>query len=131
ADGEYRMRVGSSYTPDSGPNDACSHTSQGEYEDYTIEVIALEDCEGDPVVGAITDDFSICANEEFSLEVENASDAANNLTRVWQSSPADEDDWTDLSEENQSPNITFEEGIDEETDFRYMLQCEEGDPVYS
>src|SRR5699024_2569691 len=131
ANGEYRMRVGSSYTPDSGPNDACSNTSQGEYEDYTIEVVALEDCEGTPVAGDIMEDFNVCAGNEFTLETEGASAAANNLIRVWQSSPAGEEDWTDLSEENQGPIITIEEGIDEETDFRYKVQCEEDDPVYS
>src|SRR5690606_25123894 len=40
----YRLRIGSSYTPDSGPNSACGHNGQGEFEDYTIQVVAPPSC---------------------------------------------------------------------------------------
>src|SRR5699024_2966644 len=114
-----------------GSPNSCDESGYGETEDYTIKIIPLEDCEGTPDAGEVMDDFSICAGEAFNIETEGASVAANNLTRVWQSSPAGENDWTDLSESNQGTNITIEEGIEEETDFRYMLQCGEDDPVYS
>src|SRR5699024_6277900 len=75
-------------------------------------------------------ELDVCASVGFDLVSEDASIPANNLSRIWQSSPAGEEDWTDI-EGATSPVHFLEEGIEEETDFRYKVQCNEDDPEYS
>src|SRR5699024_1288790 len=41
----------------------------------------------------------------------------------WQSSPAGEDDWTDLNVSSYTLNLS--DGVTEATDFRYYVACEE------
>src|SRR5699024_3311201 len=110
--GNYRMRVRLVYSGGSDI-DPCSQESYGETEDYEVEVIQLEDCEGTPTAGTAEDDeFNVCPNMPITLAVDGASAPANGLDRIWQSSPAGEDDWTDI--ENAHANTyVYEEGIDE------------------
>ncbi|MGB3344275.1 MAG: BspA family leucine-rich repeat surface protein, partial [Aequorivita sp.] len=49
--GNYRMRIGSSHVPQTGPINACAHNKNGEYEDYTIVVGTLDSCTGTPDAG--------------------------------------------------------------------------------
>src|SRR5699024_8941253 len=99
--------------------------------DYEVEIIELEDCEGTPTAGTAEDDeFSVCAGNAFTLSISGASDPANGLERIWQSSPAGEDDWADI-EDAHANTYVVEEGIDEPTDFRYKVTCNDGEPDYS
>src|SRR5690625_4025100 len=119
--GETRMRIGISYTPSSGPNDPCESGSR-EFEDYTFEVLALEDCEGTPTAGTVDPEMNVCAGMPFTLSSEGATAAANGLDRIWQLSPAGEDDWT-YSEDSNPPHFILEDGITGPTDFRYSVNC--------
>lgn len=93
--------------------------------DYTIEITRLEDCAeanaGDPLETAI----EICPNHTFSVSVEGNSPEANGLTRTWQTSPAGEDNWTDLNV--AASTLTVDDGIEEPTDYRYHVECDNGD----
>ncbi len=124
-DGTHRMRIGSSYTPGTGPANSCGHTGQGEFEDYTIEIITLGACT-EAVAGTIVGDTEreVCALAPFSLSVEGNSEPADGLIRTWQSSPAGEDDWTDLDVSNSTITIV---GIDVPMDYRYHVECDNGD----
>ncbi len=126
AAGNYRMRIGSSYTPNSGPANACGHTGSGEYEDYTIEIVQLATCTeaiAGTVVGSTT--MEVCALTPFSMSVTGNSEPADGLTRTWQSSPAGAGTWTDLGVASSTINI--DSGIDTATDYRYHVECINGD----
>ena len=121
--GNYRMRVRMVYSSSAPTFTACSIEGDGETEDYTVEIIELDACQGTPTAGTINeDDFSICSNFSFSLSVSGATDPANGLERIWQSSPAGEGIWTDLPGAT-SPSYTFMNGVNEDTDFRYKVTC--------
>src|SRR5699024_7974054 len=84
--------------------------------------LALDDCEGTPTAGTVEPEMSVCSGIAFTLSSEGATAPANGLDRIWQSSPAGEDDWTDIEGSNSS-NDLFEEVITEPTDFRYSINC--------
>ncbi len=125
ASGNYRMRIGSSYTPNSGPANACAHTGQGEYEDYTINIATLDTCT-EAVAGTVVGEteMEVCALAPFSMTVTGNSEPADGLTRTWQSSPAGAGTWTDLGVASSTITIA---GIDVATDYRYHVECTNGD----
>ena len=130
--GNYRMRVRLVYGSGAPTFDACSTEGDGEAEDYTVEAIQLEGCQGTPTAGTINeDDFSICPNSSFSLSISGASEPAIGLERIWQSSTSGEDEWTDIAGAT-STSYTFQNGIEETTDFRYKVTCNNsGETAYS
>jgi len=65
--GATRMRIGISYTPQSGPADPCSTSNNGEYEDYTFTVLAP--CT-DPIVD-LGNDTAICEGTSLTLDAGN------------------------------------------------------------
>src|SRR5699024_5645495 len=91
--GNYRLRVRLVYGS-SADIDPCGSATYGETEDYTVEIIELEDCT-EPVVAGdpVESEIEICAGLPFDIGVTDTSDPANGLLRQWQSSPAGEDDW--------------------------------------
>lgn len=100
--------------------EACDTQVKGEAEDYWVEILEATTCAGTPDAGSGSD-LSICASEEFSLLIEGASPAANGLSGQWQSS-IDGVTWTDVSGETQK-HLTVENGIEEDTYYRYILTC--------
>src|SRR5690625_206960 len=62
--GEYRLRVRLVYS--SSSIQPCGSASWGETEDYTVEIIQLEDCEGPVTAGTVADDFEIRSEEHTS-----------------------------------------------------------------
>src|SRR5690625_2483462 len=130
--GETRMRIASHWSSTTGDVDPCeTDFSSGEFEDYTFEVIPLEDCSGTPDAGMAMDDFSVCEEVGFELFVEHASERANGLERIWQSSVSGEDDWTDIEDANDT-SYFVEDGITEAMEYRYKMHCEFSDEtVYS
>lgn len=124
--GNYTMRVRLVYSGGSSI-DPCSEEAYGETEDYTVTIIQLEDCEGPVSAGDPTEtELNLCANIPFTLEVTGVSDPAEGLTRQWQSSPAGEEDWSDI-EGAQSNTYVVNDGIEEPMDFRYVVTCSFGE----
>src|SRR5690554_5880280 len=126
--GDYRLRVRLVYSTTTW--DACTEVGYGEIEDYMVTIIQLEACEGTPNAGTPDEAaFTVCALTPFNVSVSDGADAANGLTRIWQLSPAGQNDWVDI-EGASARNFTHNPGIDEATDFRYTVMCEnsgEGD----
>ena len=121
--GNYRLRVRMVYTSSDLDFDACGNQSFGETEDYMIEILELPGCSGTPEAGTVDlSELSVCANFAFDLSVTGASDPADGLTRVWQSSPAGENVWTDIPGAS-STTYTVAGGISVPTDFRYRVEC--------
>src|SRR5690625_2208735 len=127
--GEYRMRVKMDYN--SSDIDPCEGASWGETEDYTVEIVQLDQCT-DPVnAGEVVEsEILVCAGIAFTIAVTDATEPAEGLTRQWQSSPAEEEDWTDI-EGAHSTNYTVSAGVNEPTDFRYKIVCNDGEADYS
>src|SRR5690554_2306413 len=124
--GETRMRIVSHWLSSSGTIDPCATGfDYGEFEDYTLEVVALEAC-SEAIAGTVVGDteMEVCANAPFSMSVEGNSEPASGLTRTWQSSPAGDNTWTDLGQSSSTITIA---GISEPMDYRYHVECENGD----
>ncbi len=125
APGDYRLRVRLIYSSSNG--DPCSSEAFGETEDYKVTIIDLNACEGTPIAGAPNETaFTVCATIPFNVTVTGSSDAASGLARIWQSSPAGQNEWTNI-EGASSQNFQVIGGINEPTDYRYSLTCEFSD----
>src|SRR5690554_6182313 len=121
--GSYRLRVRMVYGSAAPTWDACQMGSEGETEDYKITIIELDDCVGTPTAGTVlTEDDSYCAFSPIVLVANGASEPANGLSRIWQSSPTGTDTWTDI-EGAVSPTFVLQEGITIPTDFRFQVTC--------
>lgn len=82
--GNKRMRIVAAYT-NTNPSDPCTMTSSGEYEDYTLTVVALTPCTGTPVPGdALT--FSTVHVTGYNADI-----VANGIGPVSGSTTADAD----------------------------------------
>ena len=121
ASGTYRMRVGASYIPGTGPASPCALSSSGEYEDYIMQVTPLDGCT-EAIAGTIVGgtEMEVCANAPFSLSVTGNSSAADGLIRTWQSSPVGAGVWTDLNISSSTLNVA---GISTPKDYRYSVDC--------
>ena len=72
--GPIRMRVGSAYSPSTGPASPCTGTSYTEFEDYTLQVVPLTPCSGPPSIGTIVSSVTnICAGDTLTLSIPNAT----------------------------------------------------------
>src|SRR5690625_2289179 len=129
--GNYRLRVllayngGDSISP-------CGNEVFGEAEDYDIQIIELEDCSGIPSIGVIENDsFDVCEAEPFTLTISSDYEPGNGLEHIWQSSPVDMNDWSDI-DGAISNVLVVEDGITSSTDYRYRITCSYSDQtVYS
>lgn len=118
--GVYRMRLRLS---DNNNFDACSEEYYGETEDYSIEILELDSCQGSPSPGQIDqDDMLVCAGESFTLSVSNAAEPANGMERTWEYAALDEDTWHAV-EEATTDEFFFENGIDQPRKFRFKISC--------
>lgn len=121
--GEYRIRVAGNFIASTlSPCGNELHIMSGEIEDYTFRVIEPESCTN-VIAGIITAKSNeVCPDEEATLWVAGHSDYTNGLTKYWQSSPAGENNWTNLT--NGSHTLHME--INQPTDFRFFTSCEDG-----
>jgi len=123
--GTHRLRVMvgfTSYAQNLSPcNEGDSITSNGEVHDYTVNILSLENCDT-VAAGTTTDDFLICSGEDLTITTIGASAPAVGMERKWQSSPAGNNNWTDV-ENGLLPTTTIYGGIQEDTEFRYVVTC--------
>lgn len=128
--GTYRMRVRLVYGT-SNQIDSCGEFGYGETEDYLVEIISLDECEGPVSAGnPVETQMEVCANASFTIAIEGSSNPAAGLTRQWQSSPIGENNWTDI-EGAHANSYTMTEGIDQATEFRYVVACNDDEPAIS
>lgn len=123
--GEHRMRVMlafNAYPYQLTPcNDGDSISTNGEVIDYTVNILDLENCTT-AFAGTAEAGFETCPGETFTLHTDGASAPATGLIRSWQSSPAGQNNWTDV-ENGLLPEFTVYGGIEQATDFRYSVSC--------
>ncbi len=123
--GEHRMRVMlafNAYAYQLTPcNEGDSYSTTGEAYDYTVNILDLQDCNL-AASGTVISDFAVCPFEDFQIATLGASEPALGLIRKWQSSPAGQGIWTDLSV-GLLPNTIIYGGIQQATDYRYIITC--------
>lgn len=118
--GTTRMRIVKNFS--TSPLDPCGSYGYGQVEDYSVEVAPLEACTGADAGTPNEVALVVCANDPFTVAVTGASDPAEGQTRIWQSSPAGDNNWTDITGAN-SPTYIVVGGIQADTDFRYVVTC--------
>ena len=123
--GQHRMRVmlalyssASNLTP---CNNGGLPAVNGEVHDYSVNILSLENC-SNVTAGNTVDNFATCLGEDLSISTSGASDPAIGLERKWQSSPAGQNNWTDI-DNGLLPTTTIYGGIQQATDFRYVVAC--------
>src|SRR5690554_1333832 len=124
--GETRMRIVSHWLSTTGDVSPCATAfTYGEFEDYKVITGVLDVCTG-AVAGTIVGDptMEVCANTAFTISVTGNSNPATGLIRTWQSSPAGAGTWTDLGAGAATLNVA---GITVPTDYRYHVECDNGD----
>lgn len=118
--GTTRMRVIKNYA--SSPTNPCGPYSFGQVEDYSLIVASLPDCSGTPEAGTITGPDNICANVNFTLKAEGATSGVAGLIRQWQSSPAGQNNWSDIAGATSTTYVVTG-GISEAMDYRFSITC--------
>jgi hypothetical protein len=104
-------------------NDGASPRAYGETHDYTVNITQLDECTGTPSAGVPNENqLDVCEDWPFTIAVSEASEPAAGLERIWQSSLADQDQWTNI-QGALSPTYIVVNGIDTPTDFRYSVTC--------
>lgn len=122
--GERRMRIlmgFAAYPEDLTPCNESGGSTVGEVHDYSVNILELEDCDG-ATAGISMENFVICPDEIFTVSVTGASSPAKGLDRTWQSSPAGQNNWTDI-DASEVPILTLHGGIDQAMDYRYKVTC--------
>ncbi|MEO7079936.1 MAG: GEVED domain-containing protein, partial [Flavobacteriales bacterium] len=119
--GVTRMRVGISSTPNTGPANPCSTSNNGEYEDYSFEVIAPTSCAGTPVSSTAAASVSeVCAEIPFNLTGTGVNESG--ITYQWQRSAAGAGSWSNITGAT-SASYTVSAGINASTDYRLVVTC--------
>src|SRR5690606_1320635 len=68
----------------------------------------------------------VCFQEAFNLSVDGVTDPSDGLERIWQTSPAGENDWSAI-EGASSKWLSISDGIEVDTDYRYVVVCSYSD----
>ena len=89
---------------------------------YTLNITKLSDC--DSASAGVPNEVAliVCAGTEFTIGVTGATEPSGGLERIWQSSPADDNDWTDIVGAF-SESLTVTNGLLEATDYRFVVTC--------
>src|SRR5690625_4533595 len=104
--------------------DPCAQLTYGETEDYSVVVQSLSDCT-DAVAGtASSNKTEVCNDESFTISVTGATGPGNGLTYQWQESPANQNNWTNITGAT-STNLTLT-GVSGDTDYRMVVNCSFG-----
>jgi hypothetical protein len=102
-------------------NDGANYSTNGEVHDYTVNILEIPDC-STVQAGTVADNFMVCPKDDFMISTVGSSEVAEGLTRKWQSSPAGQNNWTDVPG-GLLPTTHIYGGIENPTDYRYVVSC--------
>lgn len=122
--GNIRMRVKAQYSQAIAATSSCAapYLGYGEYEDYSVDVVAATACTGTPAVGAATStQASVCTQTSFVLSASGVTPAAG-FSYQWQSSPTGTDQWTNLGAAQASLSYS-RTGQTQATFYRVIITC--------
>ncbi|MGB3525731.1 MAG: GEVED domain-containing protein, partial [Flavobacteriales bacterium] len=119
--GTTRMRIGNSFNTSSGASSPCLTSLDGEFEDYSFDVIPPANCAGTPAASTVTVSASeVCAEVPFNLT--GTSIEESGITYQWQRSAAGAGSWSNVTGAT-STNYTVSAGINASTDYRLVVTC--------
>ena len=104
APGRKRMRIIASFTP-SNPNDPCTNSGAGEYEDYSFVVTALASCSGTPAAAITSTITTACAGVPFTLTA--SPTGLSGLTYQFQVSTDGGTSWSNLGTASTTPTYAI------------------------
>lgn len=90
--------------------------------DFSINITKIEDCDEASAGTPENDSLMVCAGSSFTISVTGATENASGLESIWQSSPAGENNWTDIEDANSHIH-TVADGILEAMDYRFAVTC--------
>ena len=122
--GFTRMRIGANYNSSTGPTTPCTNFANGEYEDYTLNLVQLVPCNGTPTAGTATAPANVCPNASFMLQASGFT-TGSGLTYSWEESPAGAGSWTPIGTATTA-NYTVTAGITSGMDYRFKVTCANG-----
>jgi len=122
--GAFRMRVRASNGGNN--NDACLNfpNGGGEVEDYTVEVIVLNECSGlpQPGVAAILPPVP-APGESYSVVAEGFSSNETGLIYIWEKLTSNSNEWVEVYNQTQYASLNNEPGLLTDGDFvHYRLK---------
>lgn len=118
--GMYKMRIANNANGEE--INPCESMAWGEYEDYSIQVLPWENCAA-VSSGEVVDDFNVCQDQTFQISTQSASLPDLGLTGQWFSSPAGENQWSEIVGANYAI-YTVQEGINQPTDYYFAVHCD-------
>jgi hypothetical protein len=119
--GATRMRVTKKWNAYAFP---CNSTSYGQAEDYAIDVLVSNSCQGMPTAGTATAPASICPNTAFNLNL-NGYTLAAGINIQWESSPSGMNSWQNVIGATTA-SYTVATGINTAMDYRALVTCVNG-----
>jgi len=122
--GNTRMRVGSNYNSGTGPTTPCLNFANGEYEDYTVNVIALIPCSGTPTPGTASAPAQVCPNAPLTLQAVGYT-TGTGLSLQWEESQSGVGSWSPISGATTA-TYTITTGIANPMDYRLKITCSNG-----
>ena len=114
--GLTRMRIRTQFFTTISSTDACATFLMGETEDYFVNITPYI-CTGTPVAGTVTGPSVVCSGASFTL---NLSGSYIGLNHQWQSSPAGQNNFTNISGAT-SQNLTTSQTVSK--DYRCQVTC--------
>ncbi len=119
--GNVGMRIRVSNTP-MNSNEACTPNLGNQILDYVIDISEAQWCQGAPNIAQITLPDSVCMNAPISLVATNVSNGLG-IYYQWEMSPTGMNSWSAIQGAT-NPYFTFQDGIIEATDFRFITVCD-------
>lgn len=92
-----------------------------------FEVFVASVCEDANAGTPVEDEINICPLNAFTLEIEGSdtdNDGISGVSGQWESSTDDGDTWTTIDDANEHI-YTVEDGIEEDTQYRFVVSCSE------
>ena len=120
--GNHRMRIVIDYNSINPAS--CGTISRGEFEDYTLEVVAAPPCVGPINGGTATSSVSTVCGSGTTILNATGTSTGTGLTFQWQSSPAGMNTFTNITGGTTLPYTTG--AISASTDFRLVVTCANG-----
>jgi len=119
--GNYRMRICANYWATSPI--PCEVGITGEYEDYTLSVLALAACSGSPANSqTIANTTSVCSGNTVNLSLSINYSNLSGITYQWQQSP----NGTTFTDISGAISAAYSTAVTSTTYFRCIITCTNG-----
>lgn len=120
--GNTKMRVKSRSYDWFFSEGACEELERGMVRDYTVNIVAVSDCAGQPSAGVISGSSTVCLSSKFELEISGQT-IAHDMQHTWEMSQDGGLTWTVVADTNVGLTYINEDGITQASQFRHKVKC--------